>query len=114
MTTDERRRRRFSKEFRKKQAALVESGEYTIPELSRLYEVTYDTVKNWVKKYGKQSYPSTTWVGCEKDVKRVRELEKEIKALKIIVGEQQIELLYKKKLIEKAKEKLGDDFEKKC
>ncbi|MEY2743625.1 MAG: hypothetical protein RL310_534, partial [Actinomycetota bacterium] len=44
---------------------------------------------------------------------RLRELEKENKKLLGIIGKQQVELLYQRSLIDLAKEKLGEDFEKK-
>ena len=44
---------------------------------------------------------------------RLRELEKENKKLLSIIGQQQVELLYQRSLIDIAKDKLGEDFEKK-
>lgn len=114
MTTEERRRRRFSEEFRKEQVLLYEQGELTISEISRLYEVRYNSVRKWVEKYGKKDYRSTIHISSKKEVDRVRDLEKQVRELKQIIGEQQVELLYKSKLLELAKEHLGEDFEKKC
>lgn len=114
MTTDERRRRRFTEEFRKEQVMLYEQGKLTIPEICRLYEVAYDTVKRWIKKYGKKAYPEMIIIGSSKEADRVKKLEKEISELKRIIGDQQVELLYKSKLVELAKDHLGEDFEKKC
>lgn len=114
MKVNERRKRRFSAEFRKEQAMRIEQGEFTIPEMCRMYDVCYDTVKNWVKRYGKNPYPETKWIVSDKDINRLRELEDEVDQLKKIIGEQHIRILYKDKLLELAKEKLGDDFEKKC
>ena len=113
MTTEERKRRRFSSEFRKEQVRLYELGELTIPEICRLHECCYDTVKNWIKKFGTKPYPSSMMVRTGKEVDRLRDLEKENAKLKQIIGEQQVELYYKSKMLDLAKERLGEDFEKK-
>jgi transposase-like protein len=113
MTTEEKRRRRFSEDFRRKQVALIEQGTYTITEVCRLYDVRYYAVKKWVEKFGKKSSPGTIYVHSEKDIDRLREMEKEVDKLKKIIGEQQIQILYQSKVIELAKGRLGEDFEKK-
>jgi transposase-like protein len=113
MTTEERRRRRFSEEFRKEQVALIESGAATIVEVSRLYEVKRDSVKRWIERYGKQELPPRILITNGKEFNRLAELEKENKRLLELIGRQQVELLYKNELIRISKEKLGEDFEKK-
>ena len=114
MTTEERRRRRFSETFRKEQVRLIESGAVSISEVSRLYEVKWDSVSRWVKKYGSKGVPGMLLIQSPKEIDRLRDLEKEVKNLKQIIGDQQVEILYKSKLLAKAKEFLGEDFEKKC
>ena len=114
MKVNEKRKRRFSEEFRRRYALLVEKGEYTIPEVCRKLDVHYDTVKNWVIKFGKEPYPQTKWIITEDEINKIRKQEKEIDNLKKIIGEQQIKILLQDKLIEIAKEKLGPDFEKKA
>jgi len=113
MRVNEKRKRRFSEEFRRKYALLVERGEYTIPEVCRKFDVAYDTVKNWVIKFGKEPYPQTKWIISEEEVDRIRKLEKEVDNLKKIIGEQQVKIVFQDKVIELAREKLGFDFEKK-
>ena len=113
MNTNDKRRRRFSEAFRREQVELIESGERTIAEVSRLYDVSYTAVNNWVKKYSKKGYPDTRYVTSEADVHRLKDLEKEVKQLKEIIGEQQVQILYQEKLIKLAEERLGKDFKKK-
>lgn len=113
MTTEERRRRRFSKEFRKEQVKLIESGELTILEVSRLYEVKTASIKRWVNKFGSMQLPAPIIISSSSEVDRLRELEKEVKKLTQVIGTQQIKIVYYENLVELVKERLGEDFEKK-
>lgn len=113
MTVEERRRRRFSEEFRKHQVELIESGQVTKDEVSRLYEVKVTSIIRWLKKYGKNPLPERILVSNGKEYDRIRELEKEKENLLKLIGKQQVELIYKSGLIKLAKDKLGEDFEKK-
>jgi len=113
MTLEERRRRRFSESFRKEQVELIESGELTVIEVSRLYEVKPASIKRWLVKYGKKDIPDGIVVTSSKDYNRVVDLEKEVNRLTHLIGQQQIKLTVQNSIIELAKEKLGEDFEKK-
>jgi transposase-like protein len=114
MTVEERFRRRFSEEFRKKIVRLIENKELTMVEAGRLYEVKPASIKRWVVKYGKGDYPKPIVIQGVKDVNRLRDLEKENRRLKEMIGNQQVQLVYQAELIKLAKEHLGEDFEKKC
>jgi transposase len=113
MTTDERRRRRFTTDFRIQQARLIESGEVTVQEVSKLYEVKVENVKKWLEKFGSKPLPKPIIISDGSEISRLKELEKENKRLLEIIGTQQVELFYQKALVEVAKSKLGEDFEKK-
>lgn len=113
MTVEERRRRRFTEEFRKEQVALIEGGEVTISEVARMYQVKSDNVRRWVKKFGKTPLPEQIIIQSRKDYTRLAELEKENKKLKEVIGDQYIKINFLEKLVEIGREKLGDDFEKK-
>jgi len=113
MTTEERRRRRFSEEFRKEQVQLIEQGKLSIKDVSKLYQVKTTSIKRWILKYGKSSFPKPIIISNGKEFDRLRELEKENKRLLEFIGNQQVEIVYKDEVIKLAKERLGDDFEKK-
>lgn len=113
MTTEERRRRRFSENFRKEQVSLIENEKVTIGEVSRMYEVKRSSIRRWLKKYGKNPLPEPIIVQSKEDYNRLNELEKENSKLKELLGEQHVKLAYSLKLVEIAKQKLGSDFEKK-
>jgi transposase-like protein len=114
MTPEERRKRRFTVEFRKEQVELIESGQATIAEVSRRYEVRANNVSRWLDKYGKNRDKTPGLVvASSKDFDRLARLEKEHDELLKLFGEQQVKLVYMSKLVELAKRELGDDFEKK-
>lgn len=114
MTVEERRRRRFSKEFKIEAVRQIEKGEITLTQLSKLYEVKTDSIKRWISKYGDGSYKTRIVVSFGEEIEAINEKEKEIKKLRSIIVDQQIELAYFKaaKLI--ADKELGKGFEKKA
>jgi transposase-like protein len=114
MTVEERMRRRFSESFRKEMVIKIESGELTISEISRLYEVQKKNVRAWLKKFGTQTLPDQIIISNAKDYNRVKELETQIDQLKKIIADQQIELVKSQSIVKLAKDHLGKDFEKKC
>ncbi len=113
MTVEERRRRRFSEEFRKEQVRLIESGLRSIAEVSRLFEVKRSSVRRWLAKYGTKELPEQIIIQTQAEVNRIKELEDQVTHLKQVIGEQQVKLLYFEELMSVAKERLGPDFEKK-
>lgn len=113
LTTEERRRRRFTESFRKEQVGLIDRGEATITEISRMYQVKPDNVKRWVCKYSEHSMPEPIVIGSRSDYDHLKVLEKENQTLKQYIGEQHMRLVYMEQVIELAKERLGNDFEKK-
>ncbi len=113
MTVEERRRRRFSEEFRKDQVARFERGEVTIVELGRLYEVRSASVRGWIAEYGKIGLPDPIVIRSSKDVDRVKDLEKENTRLKAALGDQYMRVVYLEELVKLAQKELGPDFEKK-
>lgn len=113
MTVEERRRRRFSENFRKEQVKKIESGELSVEEVSRLYEIQQKNVRLWLKKYGIKKIPEQIIISTSKDYNRVKDLEQEVAKLKQIIADQQIELIKTKSVVLLAEEKLGTSFEKK-
>lgn len=113
MTTDERRRRRFSEVFKQEQVALIEAGKVTIKHVSVLYEVKLENVRRWVKKYGKIELSPSILIQSPDEINRIKELENATSNQKRIIGEQQIRILYLEEVVRLAKVKLGADFEKK-
>lgn len=113
LTTEERRRRRFTESFRKAQVALIEKGEVSIADVARMYQVKANNVRRWVKKYGNQDFPEAIIIGSQEDFNQLKVIEQENQDLKQLLGEQTVRMVYLEKLVALAKERLGEDFEKK-
>lgn len=113
MTSEERRRRRFSKKFRQEQVKLIESGKLTVQDVATLYEVKPQNVRLWLKKFGSKNLPGHIVISHCSEVNRIRDLERELSSLKILYGESQIEIAVLKSAVDLAKQKLGEDFVKK-
>jgi transposase-like protein len=113
MTVEERRRRRFSETLRKELVSKIELGELTIGEVSSLYQVKRESIKRWIDRIGKGILPVPILLQSYNEISRVRELEKQLKATKLIVGEQQIKIIHLEELNRISKARLGINFEKK-
>lgn len=106
-------RRVFSLEFKKEKVGLIEQGKLRISEVCKTYEVSDPAVRKWLLKYGK--LPKTERIVVEKisEEQKNTELLKKIAELERVIGQQQLQLIYKESVIESASEFLGDDIEKK-
>jgi len=78
-----------------------------------MYQVKADCVKRWVRKYSQNAIPEPIVIGSRNDYDHMKVLEKENQSLKQYIGEQQMRLVYMEQLLALAKERLGNDFEKK-
>lgn len=111
----ERKRRRFSEEFRRKKVREIEQKITTITEVSRQYEVTMCNVGRWLIKYGTDPDrgKTRTIVESESDTRKLLEMKAKIAELERIIGQKQVELDFKEKMIELAEETYQVDIKKK-
>ena len=113
MTTEERRRRRFSESFRKARVKEIETGLVTVTDVSRLYEVKVSSINRWLDKYGTKKRSQIIMVETTDDINRLKDQEKEIKRLKQVIADMLLDSLVTKEYLLLAREKLGADFPKK-
>jgi len=113
-SVSERRRRIFSEEFKQKKVREIEQKITTIAEVSRQYEVRDTNVSKWLLKYGSKHMKGIrTIVESESDTVKLMELKAQIAELERIVGQKQVQLDFKDKMIELAEETYGIDIKKK-
>ena len=113
-STDERRRRHFSEEFKRKKVREIEQKITTIAQVSRQYEVRENNVSRWVGKYGQNQMKGVrTIVESESDTVRLASLEKQIADLERALGQKQIQIDFQSKMIELAEQTYGVDIKKK-
>jgi len=113
MTTEERRRRRFSESFRKARVKEIESGLVTAIEVGRLYEVKVSSINRWLDKFGTKKRPQVIIVKTADDINRLKDQEKEIIHLKQVIAEMHLKYLVTAEYLSLAREKLGANFPKK-
>ncbi len=113
-STEERRRRSFSEEFKIKKVREIEQKITTIAQVSRQYEVRDSNVSKWLVKYG-QNYMKAvkTIVESESDTVQIASLKARLAELERIIGQKQVQLDFKEKMIDLAEEIYGVDIKKK-
>ena len=108
-----KKRRIFSESFKKERVKEYESGKLTVLEISRLYEIAFQTIYKWIYNYSGYNKKGLRIVEHkDSHTQRVKQLQERIKKLERIVGQKQINIDYLEKMIEIAKEEMGVDIKK--
>jgi transposase len=113
LSQEERRRRVFSDEFKKKKVREIERKQTTVSEISRTYDVRPWAVRLWLYKYGSNSAKGVKLiVEEESDTRKIKELQSKIAELERLLGQKEVQLTFQDKLIEIAEETYGIDIKK--
>lgn len=108
-----RERRYFSEDFRKARVKEIEKGSATVSEISKLYDVSGASIYKWLRKYSIGYRKMIVKIVEPKSItKKLKMKEENIVDLKQLVAEQQVELVYYKKLFEIIEDHYGEDFKK--
>ncbi len=108
-----RPRRIFSEALKKKVVKDIEHNRVTVTGVCREYQVSYQAVYSWLKKFSSTLYPTTTLVvQMESEQYRTKELETKIAELEAALGRKQMEIDFLNKMIEIADQDLGTDIKK--
>ena len=108
-----RERRYFSEDFRRARVKEIEQGQVSVGEISRAYHVSQTAVYKWVKKYSCLYHKAVVKVVEEKsEAKKRLSLEKQVKDLEQLIGQQQVRLEFYKKLVKMTEERYNIDIEK--
>jgi transposase-like protein len=113
-SSEERKRRTFSEEFKQKKVREIEQKITTIAQVSREYDVRDNSVSKWLKKYGSNYMKGVrTIVESESDTQKLLEMKAKIAELERIIGQKQVQIEFRDKMIELAEEAYGVDIKKK-
>lgn len=107
------RSRTYSEDFKRSLVSEYERGESTVLELSRRYQIAYQSIYRWIRSYS--FYQEKGYVIVEKYKSKEMELKaalSRVKELEQLVGQKQIKLEYLEKLIEFADAQYGLDLKK--
>jgi transposase len=114
MTLDQRRRRTFSEEFKIRKVQELERKETRLSEICKQYELTSTAVYKWIAKFGSmKKKKERIIIESQSDTKQLLELKRKVAELERIIGQKQILLDFKDKMIDIAEEMYGVDIKKK-
>lgn len=114
MTIAERRQRHFSDSFKIQKVRELEIGKTKVSELCKQYEVSATNVYRWLNKFGTMKDKTERLIiETESDTKQLLELRKKVAELEQIIGQKQILLDFKDKMIDLAEDTYGVDIKKK-
>ena len=114
LSRTERQRRRFSESFKKKKVKDIELGKVKVSEISKVYQVTPAAVYKWINNFGSITKPERIIVESKSDTQKILALKKRIAELERLVGQKEIEIVFKDKMIDIAEDKFGIEIKKKA
>lgn len=108
-----RRRRVFTEDFKLKIVKSYESGEYSVPELEKIYDINNMSIYKWIYRYSNYNEKNVKVVEMkDSQYKKIKDLEERNKELERALGQKQMSLDYLEKLVELAKERYNIDIKK--
>lgn len=114
LTLAQRRRRHFSEGFKIQKVKELEMGITKVSELCKQYELSDVSVYKWLEKFGSmKNKKERIVIESESDTKQLLDLKKKVAELERIIGQKQILLDFKDKMIDIAEEMYGVDIKKK-
>lgn len=114
MTTQQRLFRRFSDSFKLQKVNEIERGITRVTDICKEYEVSTTNVYRWINKFGNmKKKQERVIVESQSDTKKILELKRKVAELEQIIGQKQILLEFKDKMIEIAEETYKVDIKKK-
>jgi transposase-like protein len=111
---DERRRRTFSEEFKRKKVREIEQKVTTIAQVCREYEVRAVSVGKWLTKFSTNRMKSVrTIVESDSDTRKIFDQQQKIAELERIIGQKQLQIDFQAKMMDLAEQEYGIDIKKK-
>lgn len=114
MNAQERRYRKFSEEFKRRKVHEIETGVSRVVEICKQYQVSATAVYKWIRDFGVFTpKPERLIMESKSDTQELLKLRQRIAELERLVGQKQIQLDFKDKMIEIAEQMYGIDIKKK-
>ena len=106
--------RSFNEEFKKRKIRDLERNITSIPDICKTYSVSRTSVYKWIYKYSVMAKKQVRQVvEAKSDTQKIKALEGRIKELERIVGQKQLLIEFKDKMIEIAESTYNVDIKKK-
>ena len=107
------RRRAYSEQFKIARIKEYETGEFTVKELSTLYNIARVVLYRWIHRYSTYNKKATVIVEMKDSASRkLKDYQKRIAELERALGQKQLKIDYLEKMIELAKERFNIDLKK--
>lgn len=114
LTVSEKQSRRFSNNFKLQKVREIEIGKTKVSEISKQYQVSRGMVYRWINKFSTmQNKKERLIVETASDTKQLLLLKKKVAELERIIGQKQLMIDFKDKMISIAEETYGVDIKKK-
>jgi transposase len=110
---DQRRRRHFSEELKRKVVKEIEEKRTTVTEICKAHEVSDVAVYRWIELYSHKEKPTRTIVESKSETTKILALQKKIADLERLIGQKQVQIDFQEKMIEIAEETYQVDIKKK-
>ena len=108
-----RKNRQYSEEFKKEIVQSFESGQFSVPQLEKLYGIKNSTIYNWIYKFSTFNEKGFRVIEMkESSTNKLKQLEQKVKELERAVGQKQIKIDYLEKMMDIAKDELNIDIRK--
>jgi transposase len=106
--------RYFSEGFKREKVKEIDKGISSIAEISREYEVSKAAIYKWIYNFSFMRKKGIKQVvEAESDTRKLLELKEKIKLLEQIIGQKQIQIDFKDKMIDLAEAEYQVDIKKK-
>lgn len=103
----------FTEDFKKCCVKEYESGQFSVLELSKLYQIQAVVIYRWIYKYSAYNKRRIRVVEmADSSKQKLKEMQKRISDLERIVGQKQLNIDFLEKMIELAKAQYGIDIKK--
>lgn len=113
LTSQERKRRTFSENFKREKVREIESGQTRISLICNQYSVSDTAVRLWLRKFGFQNQTKERLIiETMSDTIALKGLREQVAELERLVGQKQVELEFYKKMIDLAQDHYGIDIKK--
>ena len=109
-----RQNRYFSNDIKKKVVRDLENNLLSVADVCKGYQVSRTSVYRWIFKYSAMAKKKHKQVvEAKSDTQKIKALEERIKELERIVGQKQLAIDFKEKMIELAEQRYNVDIKKK-
>lgn len=106
-------RRRYSEDFKLKIVKFYESGKRSVHELEKIYDISNQSIYNWIYKYSTYNKKSIKVVEFkDSQMNKLKEMKARIADLERALGQKQMNIDYLEKMIDLAKQEYDIDIKK--